>query len=247
VSSRQNGQQVAQEEQGGLRPSTRRAFGCVTWLYMGMLTFLAANFFVALPFRYFGAEAVYNYVPPTLAYLGTVVLVPGMVFAAVLGARTYRAPRRIAGRVGAGVGALIGWSGLFSIVWLSAALGFAQRDQAFRTGTFADIGGFAFYLFPLLTIAATILVVYALYSKKADDATKRRFGLIGAGLAVVAGLGLLLSDPDPVGIAAALISAVSGALAGWVGGAGGYARAGGDDMIPPGATIRPRQPRREPR
>ena len=58
---------------------------------------------------------------------------------------------------------------------------------------------------------------------------------------------LVLSDPDGVGIAAALISAVSGALGGWVGGAGGYARAGGDEMIPLGSTIQPRGPRQGPR
>lgn len=244
MSSRRNGQQAA-EERGGLRPTTRRAFGCVTWVYMGMLTFLAANFFLSLPFRWVGEGEVYNYVPPTLAYLGTVVLVPGMVFAAVLGARTYRAPRQASGRVGAGVGALIGWSGLFSIVWFSAALGFGERDQAFRNEVFSGVGGVPFYLFPPLTVAAALLVIYALYSKKADEARRRRLGLIGAALAVVAGLGLLFSDPDPVGIAAAGLSTVSGALAGWVGGAGGYARAGGDDMIPPGATIRPREPRRK--
>lgn len=242
MSSRQNGRPA--EEQRGLQPRTRRAFGCVTWLYMGMLTFLAVNFFIALPFRYFGGEAVYNYVPPTLAYLGTVVLVPGMVFAAVLGARTFRAPRRVAGRVGAGVGALIGWSGLLSIVWLSAALGLGERDQAFRNEVFAGVDGVAFYLFPVLTLAATALVVFALYSRKAGPERRLRFGLVGAGLAVLAGILILLSGPDPVGIAAVLISAVSGALAGWVGGAGGYARAGGDEMIPPGATIVPRGPRR---
>ena len=241
----QNGR--AAEERGGLRPQTRRAFGCVTWVYMAMLTFLAANFFISLLFRYLGGEAVYNYVPPTLAYVGTVALVPGMVFAAVLGARTYRAPRGVAGRVGAGVGALIGFSGLLSLVWLAAALGFAERDQAFRSGTFTEIGGVAFYLFPALTLAAVVLVVYALYSKSADPSRRRRLGLIGAGLALLAGIGLVLSDPDAVGIAAVLISAASGALAGWVGGVGGYARAGGDEMIPPGSTIQPRGPRPEPR
>jgi hypothetical protein len=211
---------------------------------MGMLTFLAANFFIALPFRFFEGEAVYNYVPPTLAYLGTVVLVPGMVFAAVLGARTYRAPGRVAGRIGAGVGALIGFSGLLSVVWLSAALGLGERDQAFRNETFADVGGFAFYLFVPLTLAATVLVVFALYSREAGPARRHRLGAVGAALALLAGVALVLSDPDVVGILALLISTVSGAIGGWVGGAGGYARAGGDDMIPPGATIRRREPRR---
>lgn len=245
MSSRQNGQPA--QEQGGLRPQTRRAFGCVTWVYMAMLTFLAANFFIVLPFRYFGGEAVYNYVPPTLAYVGTVLLVPGMVFAAVLGARTYRAPRGVAGRVGTGVGALIGFSGLLSLVWLSAALGFAARDQAFRSGTFTEVGGVAFYLFPPLTLAAAVLVVFALYSKGTDPSRRQRLGLIGAGFALLAGVGLVLSDPDGVGIVAVLISTVAGALAGWVGGVGGYARAGGDEMIPPGSTIQPRGPRQAPR
>jgi hypothetical protein len=44
----------------------------------------------------------------------------------------------------------------------------------------------------------------------------------------------------------AVISAVAGAAAGWTGGIG-YARAGGDDMIPPGATIKRRELRRKPR
>ena len=241
----QNGR--AAGEQGGLQPRSRRAFGCVTWLYMALLTFLTANFFISLPFRYFGGEEIYNYVPPTLAYVGTALLVPGMIFAAVLGARTYRAPRRVAGRVGAGVGALIGLSGLLSLVWLSAALGFAERDQAFRSGTFAEVGGAAFYLFPPLTLAGSILVVLALYSKAMDPSRRWRLGFAGAGLAVLAGVGLVLSDPGTVGIAAVLISAVSAALAGWVGGAGGYARAGGDEMIPPGSEIRPRGPRVKPR
>ena len=243
MSSSQNGR----AEQGGLQPRYRRAFGCVTWLYMALLTFLTANFFISLAFRFFGGEAVYNYTPPTLAYLGTVLLVPGMVFAAVLGARTYRAPRRVAGRVGAGVGALIGLSGFLSLVWISAALGFAERDQAFRSGIFADVGGVAFYLFPALTLAAAVLVIIALYSKGTDTSRRFRLGLAGASLAALAGVGLVLSDPDAVGIAAVLISAVSAALAGWVGGAGGYARAGGDEMVPPGSTIQPRAPRPNPR
>lgn len=241
MSSRQD--ERAAGDRGGLQPRSRRAFGCVTWLYMAVLTFLAVNFFLSLPFRYFGEEGIYSYVPPTLAYVGTVLLVPGMVFAAVLGARTYRAPRGVAAGVGAGVGALIGLSGLLSLVWVSAALGFAERDQAFRNATFAEVGGVAFYLFPLLTLAGAVLVILALYSKSMDTPRRWRLGLVGAGLAVAAGVGLVLSDPGLVGVAAALISAASAALAGWVGGAGGYARAGGDEMIPPGSSIRPRGPR----
>nr|MBA3616675.1 hypothetical protein [Rubrobacteraceae bacterium] len=51
---------------------------------------------------------------------------------------------------------------------------------------------------------------------------------------------------DPLGVLGALISTLSGAIGGYVGGSG-YARAGGDDMIPPGAEIRRREPRSKPR
>ena len=71
------------EERTGLRPRYRRAFGCVTWVYMGMLVFLAANFLLVLPSRYLGSGELYGYLPPTLAYLGTLLILPGMVLASV--------------------------------------------------------------------------------------------------------------------------------------------------------------------
>ena len=70
---------------------------------------------------------------------------------------------------------------------------------------------------------------------------------MGAVLAVLAGLGVVATDFDPLGVVGAMISTASGAIGGYVSGSG-YARAGGDDMIPPGAEIRRREPRRrEPR
>jgi hypothetical protein len=63
---------------------------------------------------------------------------------------------------------------------------------------------------------------------------------------VLAGLGVVVKDFDPLGGLGALISTLSGAIGGYVSGAG-YARAGGDDMIPPGSEIRRREPRRKPR
>ena len=232
------------EESQGLRPRYRRAFGCVTWMYMGMLVFLAANFLLALPFRSVGGGEVYEYLPPRLAFLGTALLLPGMALAAVLGARTFRTPRKRGTRVGTAVGALIGWSGFLSVVWLAIAFGLDRRDQIFQTVVFPDLGGtIAFYAFVPLTLAATALVMYALYARELDFERRRRLTAIGAALAVLAGLLVLVTDFDPVGMAGAMISTVSGAAAGWVSGAG-YARAGGDDMIPPGAEIRRREPRR---
>jgi hypothetical protein len=241
VSSRSNDS----EERTGLRPRYRRAFGCVTWVYMGMLVFLAANFLLVLPSRYLGSGELYRFIPPTLAYLGTLLILPGMVLAALLGARTFRTPRKRGTRVGAGVGALIAYSGYFGLAWLTIALGLNQRDQAFRTVVFPDLGGsLALYAFVPLTLLATGLVFYALYSKGATFERRRMFVYVGAALAVLAGLGIVVMDFDPLGVLGALISTLSGAIGGYVSGAG-YARAGGDDMIPPGSEIRPREPWRK--
>jgi len=210
---------------------------------MGMLVFLAANFLLVLPSRYLGRGDLYGYLPPALAFLGTFLILPGMVLAALLGARTFRTPRKRGTRVGAGVGALIGYSGFFGLEWLAIALGLNQRDQAFRTVVFPDLeGSLAFYAFVPLTLLATGLVFFALCARGADFDRRRNLVLAGAALAVLAGLGIVVADPDPLGIAGALVSTASGAIGGYVSGAG-YARAGGDDLIPPGAEIRPREPR----
>jgi len=232
------------EERAGLRPQYRRAFGCVTWVYMGMLVFLLANFLLVLPSRYLGSGALFGYLPPRLAFLGMALILPGMALAAVLGARTFRTPGRRGTSVGAGVGALIGFSGFFALEWLATALGFAQRDQAFRVVLFPDLGGtLAYYAFVPLTLAATGLVVYALYSKNADFDRRLRLALVGAVLAALAGLGVATTDFDILGVLGALISTLAAAIGGYVSGAG-YARAGGNDMIPPGADIQPRRPRK---
>jgi len=214
---------------------------------MGMLVFLAANFLLVLPSRYLGSGELYGFLPPTLAYLGTLLILPGMVLAAVLGARTFRTPRRRGTRVGAGVGALIGYSGFFGLTWLAIALGLNRRDQAFRTVVFPNLdGSLAFYAFVPLTLLATGLVIFALYTRGVDLEWRRSLVLVGAALAVLAGLGVVATDPDPLGIAGALISTASGAIGGYVSGSG-YARAGVDDMIPPRAEIRRPEPRRNPR
>jgi hypothetical protein len=214
---------------------------------MGMLVFLAANFLLVLPSRYLGSGELYGYLPPRLAFLGTLLILPGMVLAALLGARTFRTPRRRGTRVGAGVGALIGYSGFFGLEWLAIAFGLNRRDQAFRTLVFPDLGGtLAFYAFVPLTLLATGLVMFALYTRSMDFERRRRLVYGGVALAVLAGLGVVATNPDPLGVGGALISTASGAIGGYVSGSG-YARAGGDDMIPPGSQIRRRETRRKPR
>ena len=207
---------------------------------MGMLVFLAANFLLVLPSRYLGSGELYGYLPPTLAYLGTLLIIPGMVLAALLGARTFRTPRTRGTRVGAGVGALIGYSGFFGLAWLAIAFGLNRRDQAFRTVVFPDLEqSLAFYAFVPLTLLATGLVIYALYSKAADFGRRRTLVYAGSTLAVLAGLGVVVADPDPLGIGGALISTASGAIGGFVGG-GGFATARGGGKIPPGGGGRRR-------
>jgi hypothetical protein len=243
VSDSRNGS--SGEERTGLRPQYRSAFGCVTWVYMGMLVFLLANFLLVLPSRYLGSGALFGYLPPRLAFLGTAVILPGMVLAAVLGARTFRTPGKRGTRVGAGVGALIGYSGFFALEWLVVAFGLDERDQAFRIVLFPDLGGtLAFYAFVPLTLVAAGLVIYALFSKNMDFVRRLRLAVIGAVLAALAGLGVVATDFEPLGVLGALISTLAAAVGGYVSGAG-YARAGGNDMIPPGADIQPRRPRSE--
>src|SRR3954451_16694394 len=106
---------------------------------MGMLVFLLANFLLVLPSRYLGSGALFGYLPPRLAFLGMLLILPGMALAAVLGARTFRTPRKRGSRVGGGVVALFGYSGFFGLDWLAIAFWLDERDQAFRLVLFSDL------------------------------------------------------------------------------------------------------------
>ncbi len=212
-------------EQGALRPRYRRAFGCVTWLYMAILAFLAAAFLLLLPFRYVGSGEVYKLLGG-LSFLGLVLILPGTALAAALGARTYRSQHRRGTRVGTGVGALGGWLTFFTLAWLTGLL-----DPSAAVGPTS-------YAFPPLALAAAGLVLYALFSKDAGFDRRRNLVLAGAAVAVAAGLAVLGADFEVLALVGALVSTAAAALAGWVAGVG-YSRAGGDDMIPPGAVRRP--------
>ena len=186
-----------------------------------MLVFLLANFLLVLPSRYLGSGALFGYLPPRLAFLGMALILPGMALAAVLGARTFRTPSKRGIRVGAGVGALIGFSGFFALEWLAVAFGLDERDQAFKIVLFPDLGGtLAFYAFVPLTLVATGFVIYALYSKNADFDRRLRLAVVGAVLAALAGLGVVATNFDPLGVMGALISTLAAAIGGYVSGAG---------------------------
>ena len=191
---------------------------------MAILTFLAAAFLLLLPFRYVGSGEVYKLLGG-LSFFGLVLIVPGTALAAALGVRTYRSQRRRGTRVGSSIGAIVGWLTFFALAWLTGLVGPSA----------ASVGPIS-YAFPLLALVAAGLVLYALFSTRAD-LERRNLVLAGAALALVAGLVMLVADFEPLAMVGALISTVAAALAGWVAGVG-YSRAGGDDMIPPGAVRR---------
>ena len=212
-------------ERRGLQPRYRRAFGCVTWLYMAILTFLAAAFLLLLPFRYVGSGEIYKLLGG-LSFFGLVLILPGMALAAALGARTYRSQRRRGTRAGTGIGAIVGWLAFFTLAWLTGLV-----------GPSATAAGPATYAFPPLALGAAGLVVYALFSSNAAFDRRRNLVLAGAAVALLASLAVLAADFEPLAVVGALVSTAAAALAGWVAGVG-YSRAGGDDMIPPGAVRR---------
>jgi hypothetical protein len=208
----------------GIRPRYRRAFGCVTWVNMAVLTFLAAAFLLPLPFRYVGSGDVFSEIQLRLALLGLVLIVPGMALGAFLGARSYRVPRPLGARAGTAVGAAAGL--------VSYLLFFAL---------FEDL-----YLLLVALVPAAVLLLYALFATGQGFARRLRIVLVAAALAVLSGAVALLVDFDLLGLLGALFCAAAAAIGGYVGGIG-YARAGGDEMIPPGSTIRPKVPRSKPR
>ncbi|MGI8910793.1 MAG: hypothetical protein ACR2JR_09625 [Rubrobacteraceae bacterium] len=229
MSSERNGAAGEGSRRQGIQPRYRRGFGCATWVNMGMLAFLAAAFVLPLPLWWVGDGVLFGEIQFRLSLFGIVLLLPGMALGAAVGSRTYRAPVRAASRVGAGIGALASWTSFVLIVaWLS--------------------GGIV-YLYAPFALAAAGLVLYALYARGQSFGRRRTLVLLATAISVVSGIVALALDPSVLGPVGALFSVAAGAIGGWVAGFG-YARAGGDEMIPPGSTIRPkgpRQPRRKPR
>ncbi|MGH3089464.1 MAG: hypothetical protein ACRDSJ_19405, partial [Rubrobacteraceae bacterium] len=194
-------------------PPARRAFGCVTWIYMATLAFLAAVSALMMPFWFFGDWNVFSLLEGP-ALFSTILFLPAIASAAVLGARTYRSERKVATRNGTCVGAVIGWLGFTSVVWLEV------------TGQNA----LAIIFIPLAAISSA-LILYALF--KGDQSLGRKLVVLSAILALLGGSVVLALSGDFIVMAGAVVSAISGAAGGWTAGIG-YARAGGKEMLPPG-------------
>ena len=81
------------EERQGIQPRYRRAFGCVTWVYMATLAFLAVASFGLMPLWFVFGWNVFS-VLEGIAFFATLLILPAMVLGAGLGLRTYRSRRR---------------------------------------------------------------------------------------------------------------------------------------------------------
>ena len=196
---------------------------------MGMLAFLAAAFLFPLPLWWAGDGNIFGEIQFRISLFGLALLVPGMLLGAAVGARSYRSPRRRASRVGAGIGALASWTGFILILaWLSGSIVYVYAPLALISGS---------------------IVFYALYARERTFEWRRSLVLAATAVSVVPGIVVLIVDASVLGSVGGIFAAAAGAFGGWVAGFG-YARTGGDEMIPPGSTIQPRgprQPRRTPR
>ncbi len=226
MSARRDGAPSGAEEGRGLQPRYRRAFGCVTWVYMATLAFLAVASFGLMPIWFVFGWNVFS-VLEGIAFFATLLILPAMVFGAALGLRTYRSQRREAARNGTAVGAIVGGTGFAFLLWFeNVASGEAPP---------------LYWLAVPLVLAAAALVLYALFAGGAEMRLRRRLVLVAALIVGVVGLVLLAANFDPLMVVVGIVSVLAGAAAGWTAGVG-HARAGGDEMTPPGATIR-RAPR----
>jgi hypothetical protein len=208
------------EEPRGIQPRYLRAFGCVTWVYMATLAFLAVASFGLMPLWFLSGWNVFS-VLEGIAFFATLLILPAMLLGALLGLRTYRSVRREATRGGVAVGAVVGWSGFAFLLWLE--------------GVAPGGVGPLYWLAAPPVLAAAAAVVYALFAGAAGMRRRRQAVLLAAVLVGLTGLALLVADPSPVSVVVAVVSTLAGAAGGWTAGIG-HARAGGDDLIPPGAV-----------
>jgi hypothetical protein len=187
---------------------------------MATLAFLAVASFGLMPIWFVFGWNVFSFLEG-IAFFATLLILPAMFFGAALGLRTYRSRRSEATRNGAVIGAIVGWTGFASLVWFETI----ASDQA----------GFLYWLAIPAVLVAAALALYALFAGKAEMRRRRRLVLVAGLLVGVTGLALLVTDFDSLLVVVALVSTLAGIAGGWTAGIG-YARAGGEDMMPPGAA-----------
>ncbi len=223
----------ARRTQQGIQPRYRRAFGCVTWIYMATLVYLAVASVGLMPVWFFAGWDVFS-ILEGITFYATVIFLPAMALAAVVGARTYRTERQVATRNGTSVGAVVGLIGFAFLLWLENVA--AEGSEP----------GLFYWLVIPPVVASAALVLYAVFPGKLDRAQRRRLVLVSAVLVGFTSLALLAANFSLLQAMTAGLCVLSGAAGGWTAGVG-YARAGGEEMLPPGVTEVRRAPRRKPR
>ena len=213
-SSRRNDSSSGQE---GIQPRYRRAFGCVTWIYMATLAFLAVASLGMMPIWFFAGWDLFSILEGVTFY-ACLIFLPCLILGAVVGARTYRSDRREATRNGAAVGTVIGWTGFVFPIWLENVIA----------------GTTPLYWLAVPPVAAGgLLLAYAVFPGKLNTQQRRKLVLISAALTGTTGLVLLAFDFSLLQVFVAVVATLAGAAGGWTAGIG-HARAGGEEMLPPG-------------
>ena len=216
MSSRQNGS--SDTEQQGIQPRYRRAFGCVTWIYVATLAFLAVASLGMMPIWFIAGWDLFSLLEGVVFY-AILIFLPCIVLGAIVGARTYRSERRQATRNGAAVGTVIGWTGFAFPIWLENV---------------ASGASVLYWLAVPPIVAGGILLVYAVFPGKPNPQQRRNLVLISAILTGTTGLVLLAFDFSLLQVFVTVVATLAGAAGGWTAGIG-HARAGGEEMLPPEA------------
>lgn len=215
MSTRQNGSSGS--EQQGIRPRYRRAFGCVTWIYMATLAFLAVASLGMMPIWFFAGWDLFSILEGVTFY-ACLIFLPCLILGAIVGARTYRSGRRQATRNGAAVGTIIGWTGFVFPIWLENVI----------------VGTTVLYWFAVPPIVVGgLLLAYAVFPVELNPRQRRNLVLISAALTGATGLVLLAFNFSLLQVFVAVVATLAGAAGGWTAGIG-HARAGGEEMLPPG-------------
>lgn len=215
--SRTNGSSGAERSQG-IQPKYRRSFGCVTWIYMGTLAFLAVASLGMMPIWFIAGWGLFS-ILEGITFYAILIFMPVLILGAIVGARTYRSERRLATRNGAAVGTVVGMAGFVFPIWLENVI----------SGTNP-----LYWIVAPILLAAGFLLSYAVFPTKLSMQQRRRLVLISAALAGVTGLVLLILNFSLLQVFVAVIATLSGTAGGWTAGIG-HARAGGEEMLPPSA------------
>ncbi|MGF1472171.1 MAG: hypothetical protein ACFB50_10580 [Rubrobacteraceae bacterium] len=215
MSSRPNGS--SDTEQQGIQPRYRRAFGCVTWIYMATLAFLAVASLGMMPIWFIAGWDLFSILEGIVFY-ACLIFLPCIVLGAIVGARTYRSDRRRATRSGAAVGTVVGWAGFVFPIWLE---NIAAESSAL------------YWLAVPPVILSGLMLIYAVFPGELGPQRRQRLVLVSATLTGVTGLVLLAFNFSLLQVFVAFIATLSGAAGGWTAGIG-HARAGGEEMLPPG-------------